>query len=62
MTISCAHCPKCKIKLQAKESRIHHKFGFSTVKRRRSCPKCDFRITTVEVPMEIANEVFSEDE
>lgn len=61
MTIAVTHCPHCNIKLQTKQSRAHHVYGFPTMKRRRSCPKCDFKISTIELPLEIGNEVFAED-
>jgi transcriptional regulator NrdR family protein len=63
MTIAVSHCPHCDgyIKLQTKQSRAHHVYGFPTVKRRRSCPRCDFKISTIELPLEIGNEVFAED-
>ena len=51
-----------RVKLQAKDSRPHEAYGFPTVKRRRVCTKCNFRITTIELPIEIGNQVFEEDE
>jgi transcriptional regulator NrdR family protein len=64
MTLAVTHCPVCegRVKLQARESRLHTVYGFPTIKRRRVCLKCDFRITTIELPIEIGNEVFGEDE
>ena len=64
MTLAVTHCPDCKgrVKLQAKDSRPHEAYGFPTVKRRRVCTKCNFRITTIEIPISIGNEVFEEDE
>ena len=64
MTLAVTHCPNCKgrVKLQAKDSRPHEAYGFPTVKRRRVCKKCNFRITTIEIPISIGDEVFEEDE
>ncbi len=64
MTLAVTQCPKCKgiVKLQAKDSRSHTVYGFPTIKRRRVCLKCNFRITTIEIPISIGNEVFEEDE
>ena len=64
MTLAVTYCPNCKgrVKLQAKDSRPHEAYGFPTVKRRRVCLKCNFRITTIEIPISIGNEVFEEDE
>ena len=63
MTLAVTHCPNCKgrVKLQSKDSRPHEAYGFSTMRRRRVCIKCDFRITTIELPITIGNEVFSEE-
>jgi len=63
MTLSVSHCPNCKghIKLKAADSRTHFAYGFPTIKRRRKCLTCDFRITTIELPIDVANEIFSED-
>jgi|TARA_R110001632_G_scaffold159896_1_gene278114 transcriptional regulator NrdR family protein len=61
MTLAVTHCPKCHKKLQAKDSRPHTAYGFPTVKRRRVCLICNFRITTIELPILIGNEVFEED-
>ena len=64
MTLAVTHCPNCKgrVKLQAKDSRPHEAYGFPTAKRRRVCLICNFRITTIEIPISIGNEVFGEDE
>ena len=61
MTITVSQCPNCQTKLQAKESRLHTAYGFPTVKRRRVCKSCDFRTTTIELPIDVGNEVFEED-
>ena len=58
--ISVSHCPDCRKKLKAKDSRMHTTYGFLTVKRRRTCLYCDFRVTTVELPLNIANDIFLE--
>jgi len=64
MTLAVTHCPNCngRVKLRTKDSRPHEAYGFPTVKRRRTCHKCNFRITTIEMPISIGNEVFEEDE
>ena len=62
MTLAVTHCPDCNKKLQAKDSRPHTIYGFPTVKRRRVCPSCDFRISTIELPITIGNDVFLEEE
>jgi len=61
MKLAVSHCPDCHKKLKAKDSREHTAYGFQTVKRRRVCLECDFRITTIEVPLNVGNEVFGED-
>jgi hypothetical protein len=37
MTLAVTHCPVCegRVKLQARESRLHTVYGFPTIKRRR---------------------------
>mgnify|MGYP003109153206 CR=1 FL=1 len=64
MTLAVTHCPNCKgrVRLQSKDSRLHEAYGFPTMKRRRVCRVCDFRITTIELPISIGNEIFEEDE
>ena len=60
MTLAVSHCPKCKTKLQAKDSRMHIAYGFLTIKRRRVCQNCDFRVTTIELPLEVGDDTFKE--
>jgi len=62
MTLAVTQCPDCKKKLQAKDSRKHTAYGFPTIKRRRVCPSCDYRITTIELPLNVGNEVFGEED
>jgi len=62
MTITVTHCPKCNEKMQARDSRKHTAYGFPTIKRRRVCPFCDYRITTIELPIDVGNSIFEEDE
>ena len=63
MTLAVSHCPKCHDqKLQAKDSRPHIAYGFRTIKRRRACPICNFKISTIELPITIGNDVFLEEE
>ena len=44
------------------DSRLHFNFGFPTIRRRRHCSACGFRATTIEIPYDIAEEIFKEDE
>ena len=62
MTLSVTHCPKCNEKMQARDSRKQTAYGFPTLKRRRVCTSCDYRITTIELPITIGNDVFLEEE
>jgi len=62
MTLAVTHCPNCKKKLQAKASRPHTVYGFPTVKRRRVCQSCDFRISTIELPIDVGNSIFNEED
>jgi len=62
MTISVSHCPTCKTKLQARDSRRHIAYGFITIKRRRVCKTCNFRVTTIELPLDVGNSIFKEEE
>ena len=56
-----SQCPKCKTKMAAVDSRQHSTYGFQTIKRRRKCLTCDFRASTVEVPIDLAKDIFSEE-
>jgi len=59
--LSSSYCPHCRNeKLAAKDSRAHSAFGFLTTKRRKVCPSCDFRVTTIELPLHLAEEIFQE--
>ena len=51
----------CKTKMAAVDSRQHLTYGFQTIKRRRKCLTCDFRASTVEVPIDLAKDIFSEE-
>lgn len=62
MTLAVTHCPECRKKMKTMDSREHTAYGFQTVRRRRGCLYCSFRITTVELPLNIGNSVFEEDE
>jgi len=55
-------CPDCKIRTKTEESRHHLGYGFATVKRVRRCLKCKYKIVTVELPIDIGNSVFLEDD
>ena len=59
---SISHCPDCLHKLITWDSRPHVRYGFQTVKRRRVCKPCNFRISTIELPITIGNDVFLEEE
>lgn len=61
MSLSASHCPHCVRKLEVIDSRAHFSYGFPTVRRRRACTKCDFKITTIELPIELGNEIFKDD-
>jgi len=63
MTLAATYCPDCKgrVKLKAKDSRLHTAYGFETIKRRRVCLKCNFRISTIEIPITIGDEIFEEE-
>jgi len=61
MTLAASHCPNCKTKMATIDSRPHLHYGFPTIKRRRKCLTCDFRISTVELPASLADEIFQED-
>jgi len=56
-----SHCPKCNKKMMAIDSRQNMQYGFQTIKRRRKCLTCDFRVSTVEVPIDLANDIFNEE-
>ena len=56
-----SHCPTCKTKMTAIDSRQHLQYGFMTIKRRRKCLTCDFRASTVELPMNLADDIFKEE-
>jgi transcriptional regulator NrdR family protein len=59
--LSSSYCPNCAgVKLASKDSRAHFAFGFPTTKRRKVCPSCDFRVTTIELPLHLAEEIFQE--
>jgi transcriptional regulator NrdR family protein len=55
-------CPNCKTRTGVTESRHHNQYGFWTVRRVRRCKKCRYRVATVELPEEIGDEVFLEEE
>jgi len=57
-----SHCPECKIKMQTNDSRLYFNFGFPTVRRRRSCSKCEFQTTTIEIPFDMAKDIFNEED
>jgi len=40
---------------------MHSAYGFLTIKRRRACQNCDFRVTTIELPLEVGDNTFKEE-
>jgi transcriptional regulator NrdR family protein len=59
--LNCSLCPNCAGKLRTASSRQHLAFGFTTVKRRKICPECDYRIFTIELPAAVADDVFRQE-
>lgn len=59
--LNCSCCPKCGGKLRVLHTREHTSFDFVTARRRKVC-SCGERITTVEVPLALAEDVFGGDE
>lgn len=58
--IHCATCPEHP-KLEVLESR-HRAYGDTrTTHRRRACPVCNARVSTIEVPATMARDLFLED-
>ena len=47
--------------MTAIDSRQHSLYGFQTIKRRRKCLTCDFRASTIEVPIDLAKDIFYEE-
>jgi len=48
--------------MQTIDSRLHFKFGFPTVRRRRECSACGFRTVTIEIPFDMADDIFNEED
>ena len=42
-------CPQCGARMSVKESRQAAVAGQRTLRRRRECPRCRYRLSTVEV-------------
>mgnify|MGYP003121419298 CR=1 FL=1 len=61
LCLSASHCPRCRKKMQTIDSRMHFGFGFPTIRRRRSCSKCEYRATTIEIPFDMATDIFNEE-
>ena len=59
--IIASHCPDCNKKLKVINSRQFDDYGFLTIKRRRVCKHCDFKIFTIEIQKEITDEMFEND-
>ena len=62
MFLPVSHCPECKGKMQTIDSRLYFNFGFPTIRRRRYCDKCEFRVTTIEIPFDMAKDIFNEED
>ena len=62
MSLSVSHCPNCDKKLKAADSRPHFGYGFPTIKRRRTCLYCPFKVTTIEIPIDVGNSIFKEED
>lgn len=48
--------------MQTIDSRMHFGFGFPTIRRRRSCSRCEYRATTIEIPFNMAADIFNEED
>jgi len=59
--LNCFECPRCGTKMRTQDSRPHDAYGFSTVRRRKVCGSCGFRVSTVEVHAAVAHTLFAED-
>ena len=59
---SLSNCPTCNHKLMTWDSRPHNGYGYATIKRKRKCVYCEYRIVTVEIPIELGNSIFLEDD
>jgi transcriptional regulator NrdR family protein len=62
MSLSVSQCPECKCKMHTADSRLYLNFGFPTIRRRRYCDKCEFRVTTIEIPFNMAKDIFNEED
>ena len=60
--LNCTTCPSCGTKLRTKDSRPHDVYGFATVRRRKVCGSCSFRLSTVEVQVAVADSLFMEED
>jgi len=57
-----SNCPICDEKMMTWDSRKHYGYGFETVHRKRKCAHCKHRVGTVEIPIELGNSIFLEDD
>jgi len=48
-------CPQCGTKLKVLDSRPGLFWGGHSIRRRRACPKCDYRHSTYEVSLDSLN-------
>ena len=58
--ITVSICPHCNSKLKVMDTRANFVYDFATVKRRRKCKNCDFKISTIEIPELLVNDIFKE--
>ncbi len=60
--LNCTKCPDCGTKLQTKDSHPHDTYGFATVRRRKVCGSCGFRVSTVELQVTVADSLFMKED
>ena len=44
------------------DSRPHTGYGYATIKRKRKCVYCEYRVVTVEIPIDLGNSIFWEED
>ena len=60
--LNCTDCPRCGTKMQTRDSRPYEGYGFATVRRRKVCGACGFRVSTVELQVAVADSLFLEED
>lgn len=58
--VDTVNCPNGH-KLEVIDSRVKHVGWLKTVWRRKRCVICDYRIKVVEMPIDVAKDVLSDD-